>query len=111
MKFVELYKTGHIIKKDDPAAGVAAFNYQDSITKEYARYGFATIKAYALLREKYTQPQTNFFLKIFLMAFSLGQIYNQSTEPFRRRRADLFAQHGFLRRVPAESRDHRVPAL
>jgi hypothetical protein len=43
---------GHIIKKDDPAAGVAAFNYQDSITKEFARYGFATIKAYALLREK-----------------------------------------------------------
>ncbi|XP_046632725.1 peroxidase-like isoform X2 [Daphnia pulicaria] len=56
-----LYKEGHIIKKDDPAAGVAAFNYQDSITKEYARYGFATIKAYALLREKFTISQRNRF--------------------------------------------------
>lgn len=51
-KFHHSAISGHTIKKGDPAAGVAAFNYQQSTTKEFARYGFATLKAYALLREK-----------------------------------------------------------
>ena len=46
------WTTGHIISRDDPAAGVAAFNYQQSATKDFARYGYATLKAYRLLREK-----------------------------------------------------------
>lgn len=49
---MQISAIGHIIKKDDPAAGVAAFNYQDAITKQFSRYGFATLKAYALLRDK-----------------------------------------------------------
>lgn len=48
-----LFLIGHIISRDDPAAGVAAFNYQQSMTKDFTRYGFATLKAYALLRDKY----------------------------------------------------------
>lgn len=50
--FIYTRISGHIIKKGEAAAGVAAFNYQQDTTKEFARYGFATLKAYALLREK-----------------------------------------------------------
>ena len=43
---------GQVIGRNDPAAGVAYFNFQQSPTKQLARYGYASISALTRLQEE-----------------------------------------------------------
>jgi len=53
----QLYYQGQVIQRGDASAGVAAFNYQQATTKDMARYGYATLKAFALYQEKLSSGQ------------------------------------------------------
>ena len=43
---------GHVVKKGDPASAVAAFNYQQAATKDLARFGYATLRAFTRLQQR-----------------------------------------------------------
>lgn len=53
----QLYYAGQIIKRGEASAGVAAFNYQQAATKDLARYGYATLKAFSLYQDKLSGRQ------------------------------------------------------
>jgi hypothetical protein len=41
-----------VVGREDPSSGVAAFNFQQSTTKDLSRYGYASLKAFSRLQEE-----------------------------------------------------------